>query len=276
MLTSLGGDRVTPRADVLTRPRGAAPTGRDAALLAGVAAVALAGCWWLLARHGVAAPPHRVLAPHPAAVPAAAYPAVFGMWLVMSVAMMLPPVLPWLLLLARPAAEGRPASGAQRAPWSVGGLATAFAAGYFLVWEAYSAAAAAVHLTVQAGVAVDLAGRGLDGLAGGAVLAVAGVVQLTPLKAACLAKCRSPIGFFLAHWRPGARGAVAMGLRHGLHCLGCCWALMGVAFAVGVMNVLWMALLTAAIVAEQTASRGDVLARAFGVGLLAWGVVVIL
>jgi predicted metal-binding membrane protein len=256
-------------------PASAAPVGRNRALLGAASAATLAGCWWSLWRHSGGVAVHDVLAAHPVAGTAAAYPALVGMWLVMSVAMMLPPVLPWLMLMARTSGEGALLHGVQRAGSSGAlGHAAVFAGGYLLLWAAYSAVAAASQLLVQAAVTVDLAARGLDGVAGGAVLVTAGIVQLTTFKAACLAKCRSPIGFFLTHWRPGPRAALAMGVRHGVHCLGCCWALMGVAFAVGVMNVFWMAILTAAIVVEQVAPRGDVLARLFGVSLVVWGTVV--
>jgi predicted metal-binding membrane protein len=106
---------------------------------------------------------------------------------------------------------------------------------------------------------------------GGALLAGAGLFQLTSLKNACLERCRNPLSFFLTHWNEGRWGGVVMGLRHGADCLGCCWALMATAFALGVMNLLWMAVLTLVALVEKLAPRGALLGRAFGVVLIAWG-----
>jgi predicted metal-binding membrane protein len=87
--------------------------------------------------------------------------------------------------------------------------------------------------------------------AGAAVLLAAGAFQFSPWKSACLSHCRAPIGYFLTEWREGKGGAVAMGLQHGLFCVGCCWLLMAVLFAVGIMNILWGAVITAFVVAEK-------------------------
>jgi predicted metal-binding membrane protein len=85
-----------------------------------------------------------------------------------------------------------------------------------------------------------------------AILAFAALYQLTPLKHACLGKCRSPLGFLLGTWRGGLRGAIEMGSRHAAWCVGCCWALMAALFALGVMSLTWMALVSALIVVEKT------------------------
>jgi predicted metal-binding membrane protein len=110
---------------------------------------------------------------------------------------------------------------------------------------------------------------------GGAILLAAGVYQLTPFKRACLTHCRSPLGFLMTHWRGGTRGALLMGLRHGAYCLGCCWALMGVLFAVGVMNLLWVAALTVFVLVEKSGPAGIVIARAAGAAMIAWGGLVV-
>jgi len=106
----------------------------------------------------------------------------------------------------------------------------------------------------------------------GALLIAAGVWQWTPMKRACLTRCRSPLQFFTAAWREGARGAFAMGARHGLWCVGCCWLLMTLLFAVGVMSLPWVAALSALVLVEKLAPQGMRLGRAWGVLLVAAGV----
>ena len=105
----------------------------------------------------------------------------------------------------------------------------------------------------------------------GAILIGAGAYQLSPLKGACLKRCQSPIGFLLTNWREGTSGALELGLRHGLYCLGCCWALMFVLFVVGVMNLVWVAALTAFVLVEKFGPWGKWISRAGGVSLIAAG-----
>jgi predicted metal-binding membrane protein len=107
---------------------------------------------------------------------------------------------------------------------------------------------------------------------GAAVLSLAGVYQLTPLKDACLRRCQSPLGFLLGHWRDGVRGALGMGVRHGAFCLGCCWALMALLFVGGVMNLAWVAALAVFVLAEKALARGRWLSRVSGVVLILWAV----
>jgi predicted metal-binding membrane protein len=106
-----------------------------------------------------------------------------------------------------------------------------------------------------------------------ALLLVAGAAQFSPLKKQCLAKCRTPMGFLLGEWRAGGAGAFVMGLRHGLLCVGCCWALMLLLFAGGVMNLAWIAAVAVAVALEKMAPRGERLAQALGLALLALGAV---
>ena len=107
---------------------------------------------------------------------------------------------------------------------------------------------------------------------GGAILVGAGVYQLSPLKGRCLTGCQSPLGFLMGNWRDGLRGAFAMGMRHGTFCLGCCWALMGVLFVVGVMNLAWVGLLTVFILLERFGHAGMLAARVGGIVMVAAGV----
>jgi predicted metal-binding membrane protein len=172
-------------------------------------------------------------------------------WAVMMAAMMFPAAAPMLLLFRKVHSQRRAGGRAFVPTW-------VFAAGYLLVWTTVGAA---TWVLVQ--LASDLAGR-LDAgdrgtwapLALGAVLVVAGLYQLTPLKRVCLDHCRSPLGFVMGHWREGYRGALRMGVVHGGYCLGCCWALFAVLVAAGVMSLAWMALLTLVVFAEKVLPLG--------------------
>jgi predicted metal-binding membrane protein len=131
-----------------------------------------------------------------------------------------------------------------------------FLAGYALVWSAFGALAfgfdVAIHTVVDASPWLSEH----DWLIGASLLATAGAFQFTPLKDACLRACRLPAMFLTRHYARGAGGGFRLGVRHGLFCLGCCWALMLVAFAAGVASLLWMAALTALMVHEKTQPRG--------------------
>ena len=104
------------------------------------------------------------------------------------------------------------------------------------------------------------------------LLIAAGIFQWTPLKRTCLNLCRSPLSFVMGRWRERRAGAFVMGLRHGLYCLGCCWALMALLFVAGVMNLLWVAAIAVAILVEKVVPRGDLVGRLTGVILVAAGV----
>jgi predicted metal-binding membrane protein len=110
----------------------------------------------------------------------------------------------------------------------------------------------------------------------GAVLVASGVSQFVPLRQACLSHCRNPLTYFLARWRDGPAGGFRMGAVHGAFCLGCCWMIMLSGFALGVMNLAWMAVLTAMVCLEQLAPNGVWLGRAFGAGLAVWGLVLLM
>jgi predicted metal-binding membrane protein len=167
-------------------------------------------------------------------------------WVVMMAAMMFPSVAPTVLMYDR-LREGHRARGRGAAP-----DATAlFVAGYLLVWTLAGLAAYAVFELVRAidppFLAWDEAGRYVTA----GVIVAAAIYQATPLKQACLVKCRSPMMFLAERWRHGRGGGLELGARHGAWCLGCCWALMAALFAVGVMSLGWMALIAAFIAAEK-------------------------
>jgi predicted metal-binding membrane protein len=163
-----------------------------------------------------------------------------GVWVVMMAAMMFPSVSPTVALYARMSRRhGR-------------GHAVLFASGYLLVWSAAGAVAYGLFEAGRALFGSELAWDASGRWFAGAVVALAAVYELTPLKDVCLAKCRSPLGFLLGRWRDGSRGALEMGARHAAWCVGCCWALMAALFALGVMSLTWMAFVAALIAFEKT------------------------
>jgi len=147
-----------------------------------------------------------------------------------------------------------------------------FGLGYLAVWAGFSACAAIAQEALHRAALLSPGMAASSPRTAGAIWIAAGVYQLTPYKGACLTWCRSPLGFLMSSWRDGALGAFRMGLRHGLHCLGCCWALMCVLFAVGVMNLLWVAALTALVLLEKVGPFGAMAARVTGVIMIAVGV----
>jgi predicted metal-binding membrane protein len=163
-----------------------------------------------------------------------------GVWVVMMAAMMFPSISPTVALYSR-------MTSAQSAV-----RALIFALGYLVTWAAAGALAFAVAYAggrlVGDVLAWDRAGRWVAAT----TLLVAAVYELTPLKDACLGKCRSPLGLLLGFWREGAAGALRMGLRNGAWCVGCCWALMASFFALGIMSVVWMAIVAGLIALEKT------------------------
>jgi predicted metal-binding membrane protein len=162
-----------------------------------------------------------------------------GVWVVMMAAMMFPSVSPTVALYAqmtRRRGLGRP---------------LLFGVGYLLLWGLAGFLAYALFELGRGVFGADLGWNAGGRWFAGAVLLVAALYELTPLKEVCLQKCRSPVGFLLGTWRDGHRGAIAMGTRHAAWCFGCCWALMAALFALGVMSVTWMAFVAALITLEK-------------------------
>ena len=192
-----------------------------------------------------------------------------GAWAVMMAAMMFPGAAPMLLLFRRVYTQ-RQASGSGFVPTWI------FAAGYLLIWTAVGAITwALVRLGSDLASRLSSTERGTWApLALGAVLALAGVYQLTPLKRVCLDHCRTPLSFVMTHWREGRLGALRMGIIHGTYCLGCCWALFAVLVAAGVMSLAWMLLLTLVVFAEKALPVGRTTIRAGGVAFIVLGVLV--
>lgn len=188
---------------------------------------------------------------------------LFGMWSVMMVAMMLPSATPMILLVGA-VARRRGAAG----PAVHTGL---FTAGYFLLWIGFSAVAALAQWLLHRAALLTPAMASASPVLSGLVLLTAGVYQWLPLKRACLGHCRSPLHFLGAEWREGRAGALRMGARHGLFCVGCCWATMTLLFVGGVMRLPWIVALAALVLLEKLGPRGATLARAAGVVFAGWG-----
>lgn len=200
---------------------------------------------------------------------AAHWSLMFGMWWTMMVAMMMPSAAPAILLHARVHRHAL-MRGQVAAPTPP---TAAFAAGYLLAWGVFSLAATAVQFLLEATGVLSAMTMGAKSTAWSAALLVAtGAFQLSPWKRTCLSHCRAPAAFLARHARPGTRGALRLGLLHGAYCVGCCGLLMGLLFVGGVMNLIWIAALTAVVVAEQRLPAGRHLGTAVGVGLIAWGV----
>ncbi len=188
----------------------------------------------------------------------------FAMWVVMMAGMMSVSAAPMLMLFAG-AAGARNQAGA-----SVSVLL--FGLGYLTVWTGFSAAATVAQWGLHHAAMLSPAMAASSPRLTGAVLITAGAYQLTPWKYACLRHCRSPLGFLMGHWRDGRLGAFNMGMSHGVYCLGCCWALMCVLFAVGVMNLVWVAVLTAFVLIEKIGPAGPLVARIAGVASIIAGI----
>jgi predicted metal-binding membrane protein len=197
---------------------------------------------------------------HPHAASALGFWPLTVMWFGMMAAMMAPTVWPWVRSFHQLSASDNGSATAET---------VRFVGGYFIVWLGYSIAAAFVQTALERAGALN---QPSGGSVGAAVFAVAGLYQFAPLKRACLTHCRTPLGHFLTQWRNRARDAFRMGLNHGLHCVGCCWALMATAIAVGTMSLAWMVLLAGIVLIEQVAPYGHTLRRPLGIAFLAAGV----
>jgi predicted metal-binding membrane protein len=174
-------------------------------------------------------------------------------WTAMMAVMMAPTVAPWVTAFYRfGLATGEKASRLRSA--------LLFLSGYFAVWSLF-------------GLAIALAQASIEFPAewSGGILIGAGVFQFTPMKQACLTHCRNPFSFLLTRWNDGPRSAVDLGLRHGVYCLGCCWALMLTSLAVGFMSLWWMAALAFVTFVEQATPWGAHLRVPIGLGLIAVG-----
>jgi predicted metal-binding membrane protein len=190
-------------------------------------------------------------------------------WVVMMAAMMFPSISPMVLAYSR--IQRRRREMGRDVGW---GSTAAFVGGYLVSWTAFGLAAYGLLELVRS-LSIDVLSwdRGGPYLAGGVIVAAA-IYQLTPIKDACLSRCRGPLDFVLGYWRDGRLGAVRMGVEHGAWCVGCCWALMAALFALGVMSVGWMVFIAALIAVEKMLPWKALANRGIAVLLLVLGVLV--
>jgi predicted metal-binding membrane protein len=188
----------------------------------------------------------------------------FSMWVVMMVAMMTPSALP-VILMYRSISQARQKENDRLS------FTWLFLLGYLVTWTAFSAAATLGQWALHSAALLTPMMASASPLLGGALLVAAGVYQFTPLKDACLSHCRTPMGFLMAEWREGKSGALVMGLRHGLYCVGCCWLLMALLFVGGVMNLAWVALIAIFILVEKVLPARLWLSRIAGIAAIGWG-----
>lgn len=185
------------------------------------------------------------------------------MWGAMTLAMMLPSAAPMILTYAEIADAAARKKESIVSPFVL-------AAGYTTIWFGFAAVATIAQIALTRIALLDTGMASASGLFSGAIFLVAGVYQFSALKHACLTQCQSPFPFFFANWATTPRGVFKLGLRQGVYCLGCCWAMMGVMFAVGLMNVIWMAGLGVVMTIEKIGT-GRKFTHAVGVVLILAG-----
>jgi predicted metal-binding membrane protein len=187
---------------------------------------------------------------------------MLSMWIVMMVGMMTPSAAPMVLLYAR---VGRQ-SALQGKPLAATGY---FFAGYVLAWVGFALLATLGQWALEKALLLTPMMSSASGLFSGVLLVVIGLYQWTPLKDACLRQCQAPLQFIQRHggFRREPRGSLMLGLRHGVYCVGCCWALMALLFVGGVMNVFWIALIAIYVLAEKIVPIGRTLSRLAGAAL---------
>jgi predicted metal-binding membrane protein len=191
-----------------------------------------------------------------------------GVWVTMMAAMMLPSVVPMAVIFGRVSRDRTARHQEAFVPTWI------FLAGYLAAWTVVGLAAYGIYRGIRALDPGFLAWQEQGPIVAGGAIVLAGIYQLTPLKRICLRHCRSPLHFVLHGWRPGRMGALRMGLEHGAYCVGCCVGLMLILFALGVMSLLWMAVVAALVFAEKVLPIGERLSLALGVAFIVCGVLV--
>jgi predicted metal-binding membrane protein len=223
--------------------------------------------WWytVAAARQMDGPTMQMARPDANAWPVTSVLPIFIMWLVMMAAMMLPGAAPMILTFATVARNRRQ----HRRPYVP---VAVFASGYLAVWGGFGVMATVAQWLLHREALLSPMMISSSALLGGILLVLAGIFQFTPFKQSCLIRCRAPLEFVTTRWREGWSGALTMGLEHGLFCTGCCWALMALLFVLGVMNLLWIGLLTILIGLEKILPRQLMVSRGTGVLLTIWGI----
>ncbi|HET9862575.1 MAG TPA: DUF2182 domain-containing protein [Steroidobacteraceae bacterium] len=236
------------------------------AALLGISALALGYTWWLATGFDMS----DMMAPdfRPWSVGHFAFMA--AMWVVMMIGMMTPSVAPMLLLYGAIARREAGRHAFASTGW--------FFSGYLLAWSGFALVATLLQWLLEWRALVTPMMAGTSRTLGGLALTAAGLYQWLPLKQACLASCRAPLSFVQAHggFQPGVAGSLRLGLLHGLHCIGCCWALMLLLFAFGVMNLQWIAALMIVVLVEKLAPAARAVSRVLGLAAIAAGIALLL
>jgi predicted metal-binding membrane protein len=237
-------------------------------VLAGLVVLALLA-WVYIIRLATTMPAHSAMAmPDRAQWNAGETGWLAIMWVVMMIAMMLPSATPAILAFDR-IARRRRARGVAAAPTA------AFTQGYLGAWMAFGTVAAIAQSALHTLALLTPAMRTASPLLAGGLLMAAGIYQWLPFKADRLGRCRAPAASLSTQWREGAGGALMMGIRYGLVCVGCCWLLMLLLFVVGVMNLLWVAAIAGLVLVERVVRGGPAIGMVTGAVLAAWGVWVV-
>ncbi len=190
---------------------------------------------------------------------------LFVMWSVMMVAMMTPSVIPMVMMYTT-IKKNKQKKGQPYTPTFI------FLSGYLVAWALFSIVASAIQYPLHENGLLNPMMNSRSYLLSGGILVLAGIYQWTPLKDACLTECRSPLSFLMTSWKEGHLGAFKLGVHHGLYCIGCCWALMAVLFAVGVMNMLWVLLITVFVLLEKATPISPTFVRIItGLIMVVWG-----
>jgi predicted metal-binding membrane protein len=225
--------------------------------------LALGYTWWL----GTGFDMSGMMSPHFIPWTSWHFAFMFAMWLVMMVGMMTPSVAPMVLLYV---AVGRSSVGAGQtfAP------AWAFVAGYLLSWAAFSTVATLLQWFLESRALITPMMAGTSRPLAGAVLIAAGIYQWLPIKQSCLSQCRAPLSFVQRHggFQASARGSLRLGALHGWYCIGCCWAVMALLFAFGVMNFYWIAGLMIFVLIEKVVPYAGIVSRLAGLVAIAAGI----
>lgn len=194
---------------------------------------------------------------------------LFMMWTVMMVGMMTPSATPMILTFSAVYKKRKERSGAFVSTWI-------FLLGYLLSWAGFSLFAALIQWSLKNTAMLSPFMSTQASLLGGLILISAGVYQLTPLKNMCLIKCQNPLFVIMDEWREGKLGTLIMGIRNGFFCVGCCWVLMLILFVTGVMNLIWVAIITLFVLIEKVAPAARMMKWVTGSLLIIWGLVVTL